>query len=45
MAERDIGSLVVMDHGELVGMLTFREVIRPWCATAASSAARIRCAP
>ena len=28
MAERDIGSLVVMDHGELVGMLTFREVIK-----------------
>ncbi len=28
MAEKDIGSLVVMDHGELVGMLTFREVIR-----------------
>ena len=27
MAERDIGSLVVMAHGELVGMLTFREVI------------------
>ena len=27
MAEMDIGSLVVMDHGELVGMLTFREVI------------------
>ena len=27
MADRDIGSLVVMDHGELVGMLTFREVI------------------
>jgi CBS domain-containing protein len=27
MAERDIGSLVVMDHGELVGMLTFRELI------------------
>jgi CBS domain-containing protein len=27
MAEKDIGSLVVMDHGELVGMLTFREVI------------------
>jgi CBS domain-containing protein len=27
MAERDIGSLVVMDHGELTGMLTFREVI------------------
>jgi CBS domain-containing protein len=27
MAEMDIGSLVVMEHGELVGMLTFREVI------------------
>ena len=27
MAEKDIGSLVVMDHGELTGMLTFREVI------------------
>ena len=27
MAEHDIGSLVVMDHGELTGMLTFREVI------------------
>lgn len=28
MAEKDIGSLVVMESGELVGMLTFREVIR-----------------
>ena len=28
MAQNDIGSLVVMDHGELTGMLTFREVIR-----------------
>ena len=27
MAENDIGSVVVMDHGELVGILTFREVI------------------
>ena len=27
MAGKDIGSLVVMDHGDLVGMLTFREVI------------------
>jgi len=27
MSERDIGSLVVMDHGDLTGMLTFREVI------------------
>ena len=44
MAEQDIGSLVVMEHGDLVGMLTFREVIlalveqrrqrrrRRWCA-------------
>ncbi len=28
MDEHDIGSLVVMEYGELVGMLTFREVIR-----------------
>ncbi len=28
MAEHDIGSLVVMGHGELTGMLTFREVIQ-----------------
>ena len=28
MAGLDIGSLVVMSHGELVGMLTFREVIQ-----------------
>ena len=28
MAEKDIGSLVVIDHGDLVGMLTFREVIQ-----------------
>ena len=28
MAEKDIGSLVVMARGELVGMLTFREVIQ-----------------
>jgi CBS domain-containing protein len=27
MAEKDIGSLVVMDGGALVGMLTFRELI------------------
>ena len=27
MAEKDIGSLVVMEHGDLVGMMTFREVI------------------
>ena len=28
MAEHDIGSLVVMEHGDLIGMLTFREVIQ-----------------
>jgi len=28
MAERDLGSLVVMEFGELVGMLTFREVMK-----------------
>jgi CBS domain-containing protein len=27
MAQNDIGSLVVMDRGRLVGMLTFREVL------------------
>lgn len=28
MAQKDIGSLVVMSNGELVGMLTFREIIQ-----------------
>jgi CBS domain-containing protein len=28
MADHDIGSLVVMEYGELAGMLTFREVIK-----------------
>ena len=27
MAENDIGSQIVMDHGRVVGMLTFREVL------------------
>ena len=27
MADKDIGSLIVMEHGDLVGMLSFREVI------------------
>jgi len=27
MAQHDIGSLVVMDHGQMVGMLTFAEVL------------------
>lgn len=28
MSEQDLGSLVVIEHGELAGMLTFREIIR-----------------
>ncbi|MFZ1181397.1 MAG: CBS domain-containing protein [Herbaspirillum sp.] len=28
MVENDIGSLVVMESGELVGMLTFREILK-----------------
>ena len=28
MSDKDIGSLVVMEHGDVVGMLTFREVIQ-----------------
>lgn len=28
MSEQDIGSLVIMDHGTLGGMLTFREIIK-----------------
>jgi CBS domain-containing protein len=44
MAELDIGSLVVMEHGDLVGMLTFREVIAAIVPTAAASGTR-RCAP
>lgn len=27
MAEQDIGSVVIMENGDLVGMLTFREII------------------
>src|SRR5438093_13284113 len=27
MAQHDIGSLVVMDHGQMAGMLTFAEVL------------------
>ena len=36
MAEKDIGSLVVMEHGDLVGMLTFREVITAVVANSGS---------
>lgn len=28
MVDKDIGSLVVMEHGKLAGMVTFREVLR-----------------
>ena len=28
MADRDIGSLIVMDHGAMVGLLSFREVMK-----------------
>ena len=28
MSQNDIGSLVIMEHGQLTGMLTFREIIR-----------------
>ena len=38
MAERDIGSLVVMNHGELAGILTFREVILAMVGNAGSVA-------
>ena len=36
MSEMDIGSLVVMEHGDLVGMLTFREVINAVVANGGS---------
>jgi CBS domain-containing protein len=41
MAEMDIGSLVVMEHGDLVGMLTFREVIQATVANGGSFGSRI----
>ena len=41
MAEKDIGSLVVMEHGDLVGMLTFREVIHAMARHAGSCAGKI----
>ncbi|MEY3887788.1 MAG: hypothetical protein RL650_1880 [Pseudomonadota bacterium] len=36
MSEKDIGSLVVMEHGDLVGMLTFREVMQSLAQNAGS---------
>ena len=41
MAEMDIGSLVVMNHGDLVGMLTFREVINQLHANQGSVGERL----
>ena len=41
MAEKDIGSLVVMEHGDLVGMLTFREVIQAMVKGAGSVGATL----
>ncbi|MEN9629688.1 MAG: hypothetical protein RJA10_2915 [Pseudomonadota bacterium] len=40
MADMDIGSLVVMEHGDLVGMLTFREVIQAVVANGGSIGSR-----
>ena len=40
MAEHDIGSLVVMEYGDLVGMLTFREIILTSARTAEAWARR-----
>ena len=43
MAKMDIGSLVVMEHGALVGMLTFREVINAVVANGGSvGSSRVR---
>ena len=44
MAHHDIGSLVVMDHGRMVGMLTFAEVLRGACRSGKGSSAISRSA-
>ncbi len=36
MSSHDIGSLVIMEHGTLVGMLTFREILRHLDASSGS---------
>jgi len=41
MSEFDIGSLVVMEHGDLVGMLTFREVINAVVANGGAVGTRL----
>ena len=40
MTDLDVGSLVVMEHGDLVGMLTFREVIAAIVANGGSVGSR-----
>ena len=40
MSEHDIGSLVVMEYGDLIGMLTFREVINAVVANGGSVGTR-----
>ncbi len=42
MAEMDIGSLVVMEHGDLTGMLTFREVIAAVVKTGGTGTQQVR---
>jgi CBS domain-containing protein len=44
MAEKDIGSLVVMEHGDLVGMLTFREIIQVLAESKTAAWATAPCA-
>ena len=39
LAAYDIGSLAVMEHGELVGMLTFRELIHTLASSGGTRAA------
>ena len=41
MAESDVGSLVVMEGGGMVGMLTFREVLRALNGSADASAVSV----
>ncbi len=41
MAEKDIGSLVVMEYGDLVGMLTFREINQVLAANGGSVGERL----
>ena len=42
MSDKDIGSLVVMEHGDVVGMLTFREVIQGFVKTGGVERASVR---